>query len=82
MVVALAGDAPIVIVFGFGVGLLGDGDGPALVGVNSGGGRHIFNLEGMLSPGIPRGIAGRCRVTFRSCGQDTRSDWGHGNRST
>ena len=68
--------------FGFGVGLLGVGEGPAFVGVDSGGGRHIFSLDAMVSPGIPCGIAGRCRVSFRSCGQDTRCDQGRGSRST
>jgi len=69
-------------VFGFGVGLLGVGEGPAFVGVDSGGGRHIFSLEGMVSQGIPRGIAGQCQASFRSCGQDTSYHPGLGNRST
>ena len=67
----IGGDTPIVIVFGFGVGLLGVGEGAAFVGIDSGGGRHIFSLEGIVSPGIPRGIAGRCRASFRSCGKFT-----------
>jgi len=45
-------------VFGFGVGLLGVGEGPAFIGIDSGSGRHIFRLEGMVSLGIPGGIAG------------------------
>jgi len=39
-------DDLIVIVFGFGVGLLSVGQRPAFVGIDSGGSRHIFSLEG------------------------------------
>jgi len=57
------------MVFSFGVGLLDIGEGPAFVGIDSGSGRYIFSLEGMVSPGIPCGIAGRCCVVFEVAGR-------------
>jgi len=60
----IGGDDPIVIVFGFGVGLLRVGEGLAFVGIDSGSGRYISSLEGIVSQGIPRGIAGRCQASF------------------
>jgi len=78
-----AGDAPVVFEFGHGgeFRVVVVSEGPAFIGVGSGGGRHA-NFGGPASRGSPRGTAGRDRGSFRNCGRDTKYGQGRGNRST
>jgi len=78
------GHAPVVVLLSRG-GELGNGvvvgEGPALGGIDGGGGRHA-NWSGWPSQSISRGIGGRCLVSFQSFGLDTRYNRGRGSRST
>ena len=78
------GHAPVVVRLSRG-GELGNGvvvgEGPALGGIDGGGGRHA-NWSGQPSWGISRGIGRRRLVSFQSFGLDTNSDRGLASRST